>query len=57
MVSAETCSQSKNGLSRSLKGPVLWLAFDRPRASNSIDATLAQEFANSLAHAGQDDSV
>ncbi len=50
-------SQSRNGLSRSMSGRVLWLAFDRPRASNAIDAKLALEFADSLASAGQDSSV
>lgn len=57
MVDAGMSPQSKNGLARSMNGQVLWLAFDRPRASNAIDATLAQEFADSLAHAGQDNSV
>lgn len=45
------------GLARELRGKVLWLAFDRPRASNAVDATLAQAFAAALVQAAGDRAV
>lgn len=50
-------AQEGCGLTRELRGDVLWLAFDRPRASNAINSTLAQAFFMALAQAAHDDSV
>jgi enoyl-CoA hydratase/carnithine racemase len=46
-----------NGLGRRLQSGVLWLALDRPRASNAIDAELSRAFAAALSNAARDDSV
>ena len=48
---------TQDGLTRELRDGVLWLAFDRPRAANAIDAPLARAFAAALAQAAGDDSV
>ena len=48
---------SQNGLAREVRDGVLWLAFDRPRASNAIDSALAQAFAAALADAARDSAV
>jgi len=49
--------RSQNGLARELRDGVLWLAFDRPRASNAIDFALAQSFAAALEGAALDPAV
>ena len=45
------------GLTRQLRDGVLWLAFDRTRASNAIDTALSQAFAAALAAAAKDAMV
>ncbi len=45
------------GLTRQMRDGVLWLAFDRARASNAIDAALSQELATALAQAATDAMV
>lgn len=52
---AEAAAQG--GLARDTRDGVLWLAFDRPRAANAVDAPLAQAFAAELAQAAGDSSV
>jgi enoyl-CoA hydratase/carnithine racemase len=49
--------QTQGGLARELRDGVLWLAFDRPRASNAIDFALAQSFAAALEDAALDPAV
>ena len=48
---------SGNGLARELRDGVLWLAFDRPHASNAIDSALGQAFAAALDNAARDPAV
>jgi enoyl-CoA hydratase/carnithine racemase len=48
---------TQDGLTRELRNGVLWLAFDRPRAANAIDAPLAKAFADALAQAAAEESV
>jgi len=48
---------SANGLKRELREGVVWLVFDRPRASNAVDAALAQAFAAALTSAGNDPAI
>ena len=48
---------ANDGLTRELRDDILWLAFDRPRAANALDAPLARAFAAALAQAAGDDSV
>lgn len=45
------------GLAREIRGEVLWLMFDRPRASNAVDGTLAQAFSAALMQAVTDPAV
>jgi enoyl-CoA hydratase/carnithine racemase len=47
----------KAGLAQQLRDGVLWLAFDRPRASNAIDAALSQALAAALTEAANDAMV
>ena len=49
--------QGRDGLARELRDGVLWLAFDRPHASNAIDSALAQSFAAALEGAALDPAV
>lgn len=46
-----------SGLARELRDGVLWLAFDRPHASNAIDSALGQAFAAALDDAARDPAV
>lgn len=48
---------AQDGLSRELRDGILWLAFDRPRAANAVDAPLAGAFAAALAQAAGDGAV
>ena len=48
---------TQDGLTRELRDGILWLAFDRPRAANAVDAPLAKSFAAALAEAATDTSV
>ena len=48
---------SEAGLTRRLRDGVLWLAFDRPRASNAIDAALSEAFTAALTEAARDAMV
>src|SRR5258705_7083344 len=50
-------AQDGDGLARELRDGVLWLAFDRPHASNAIDSALAQSFAAALEGAALDPAV
>ena len=50
-------ARSDAGLTRQLRDGVLWLAFDRTRASNAIDAALGRAFAAALAEAAGDAMV
>jgi enoyl-CoA hydratase/carnithine racemase len=45
------------GIVRELHDGVLWLAFNRPRASNAINVTLARAFADALNGAARDPAV
>lgn len=45
------------GLTREQRGRVLWLAFDRPRAGNAVNAEVAATFAGALAQAAQDAEI
>ena len=47
----------ETGLACELHDGVLWVAFNRPRASNAINATLARAFADALAGAARDPAV
>jgi enoyl-CoA hydratase/carnithine racemase len=46
-----------DGLARELRGRVLWLALDRPRASNAVDGALARAFSAALVLAAADSAV
>jgi VanZ family protein len=46
-----------DGLARELRGRVLWLALDRPRASNAVDGALARAFSAALVRAATDPAV
>ena len=50
-------TRSESGLTRQLRDGVLWLAFDRARASNAIDGALSQAYASALAQAAGDAMV
>lgn len=50
-------ARADDGLARELRGRVLWLAFDRPRAANAVDGTLAQAFSAALVQAASDPAV
>jgi enoyl-CoA hydratase/carnithine racemase len=47
----------RSGLARELRDGVLWLAFDRPHASNAIDSALGQAFAAALEDAARNPAV
>ncbi len=47
----------ESGLSSELRERVLWLAFDRPRAGNAVNADVATAFAAALAQAAQDTEI
>ncbi len=47
-------AESTIGLSRERREGVLWLAFDRPRAGNAVNADVAQALADGLAQAAGD---
>lgn len=49
--------RSQDGLARERRDGVLWLAFDRPRASNAIDTALSRAFAAALDEAARDTAV
>ena len=50
-------TRSESGLTRQLRDGVLWLAFDRARASNAIDGALSQAYSSALAQAAGDAMV
>ena len=47
-------AEAFNGLSSERRDGVLWLAFDRPRAGNAVNAGVAQALADALAQATRD---
>ena len=47
-------AEAINGLSSERRDGVLWLAFDRPRAGNAVNADVAQALADALAQAAGD---
>ncbi len=47
-------AEAFNGLSSECRDGVLWLAFDRPRAGNAVNADVAQALADALAQAAGD---
>ncbi len=46
-----------SGLSSTRRDRVLWLAFDRPRAGNAVNADVAAAFSQALAAAGKDSDI
>jgi enoyl-CoA hydratase/carnithine racemase len=50
-------ARSVDGLACWSREHVLWLGFDRPRAANAVDGTLATALAGALARAGEDERV